>query len=313
MIKGDGMATPTCPQCGSERVWKDGVRYLADGSVIQRWLCRDCGYRFSDPSKTSKRKNLHNFYRRVGGWEDQPKNSAKAVEALKELEETEKRAAGATEKSTEADVKGKILEFAWWMKKHGYSEATIERRTRLLITLVNRGANILNPESVKDTIAKQDGWSLRTKVHAVDVYTCFLKMLGRKWEPPRYKPVKKLPFIPLEEELDALISGCNKKTAAFLQLLKETGMRAGEAWRLEWIDVDFENRLVKVTPEKCGEPRTINVSNKLLAMLNALPKVSHKVFNGSLRHFARSFRRQRARIAHKASKSTHKQDNISYI
>ena len=148
--------------------------------------------------------------------------------------------------------KGKILEFAWWMKKHGYSEATIERRTRLLITLVNRGANILNPESVKDAIAKQDGWSLRTKAHAVDVYTCFLKMLGRKWEPPRYKPVKKLPFIPLEEELDALISGCNKKTAAFLQLLKETGMRAGETWRLEWIDVDFENRLVKDTPEKCG-------------------------------------------------------------
>jgi len=71
-------------------------------------------------------------------------------------------------------------------------------------------------KSVKDTIAKQDGWSLRTKAHAVDVYICFLKMLGRKWEPPRYKPVKKLPFIPLEEELDALISGCNKKTAALL-------------------------------------------------------------------------------------------------
>jgi len=71
------------------------MRRLADGSVIQRWLCRDCGYRFSDPSKTSKRKNFDNFYCRVGGWEGQPKNSAKAVvKALKELEKVEKRAAG---------------------------------------------------------------------------------------------------------------------------------------------------------------------------------------------------------------------------
>jgi len=36
-----------CPECGSTRVWKDGLRYLAEGSVVQRWLCRDCGRRFS--------------------------------------------------------------------------------------------------------------------------------------------------------------------------------------------------------------------------------------------------------------------------
>jgi len=57
---------PACPQCGFTRVWKDGIRRLTDGPVIQRWLCRECGYRFSDPSKTSKRKDPHSFYCRVG-------------------------------------------------------------------------------------------------------------------------------------------------------------------------------------------------------------------------------------------------------
>jgi len=39
---------PKCPECTSQRVWKDGTRYTRHGDV-QRYLCRNCGYRFSDP------------------------------------------------------------------------------------------------------------------------------------------------------------------------------------------------------------------------------------------------------------------------
>jgi len=38
-------------------------------------------------------------------------------------------------------------------------------------------------------------------------------------------------------------------------------------WRgmnLEWIDVDFDNKLVKISPEKGGEPRAIKISDKLI-------------------------------------------------
>jgi len=35
-----------CPDCCSQRVWKDGIRYTRFGEV-QRYLCRDCCYRFS--------------------------------------------------------------------------------------------------------------------------------------------------------------------------------------------------------------------------------------------------------------------------
>ena len=68
---------------------------------------------------------------------------------------------------------------------------------------------------------------------------------------------------------------------------------------MKWIDIDFKNRTVRVTPEKGGNPRVLRISSKLIAMLQALPKTSPKVFNGSLRHFRRSFRRQRKGIAYK--------------
>jgi len=38
---------PVCPECGSTRTWKDGLRYV-QGMAIQRYLCRNCGYRFSE-------------------------------------------------------------------------------------------------------------------------------------------------------------------------------------------------------------------------------------------------------------------------
>ena len=97
-------------------------------------------------------------------------------------------------------------------------------------------------------------------------------MLERKWDPPKYKPVEKIPFIPTEKEIDEFIAGCGRKTAAYLQLLKETGMRSGEANKLEWTDVDFERGTVSVTPEKNSKPRILRLSKKCLAMLEHLKK-----------------------------------------
>jgi integrase len=124
-------------------------------------------------------------------------------------------------------------------------------------------------------------------------------MLGGKWEPPKYKPTRKLPFIPTEQEINQLIAGCNRKTATFLQLLKETGARSGEALRLKWIDFKFESKTVKITPEKGSEPRLLKVSDKLVTMLNNLPKDQPQTFKGRYKSFVRGFRHQRNKIARK--------------
>jgi len=167
---------------------------------------------------------------------------------------TQEKAAGATPAtSTPADAKGKLIEFAWWMKKQGYAEITVISRVKLLTILVKRGGNLLDPESIKETMAKQE-WCNKRKLNAADAYTCFLRMHNLTWTPPTYKVARTLPFIPTETEIDQLIAGCARKFTPLLQLLKETGVRIGETAQLKWTDIDLETGTVRVTPEKGSEP-----------------------------------------------------------
>jgi integrase/DNA-directed RNA polymerase subunit RPC12/RpoP len=280
-----------CPQCNSTRFWKDGLRYLAGGETIQRYICKNCGYRFSNPIA----KNVN--------FKAAEKQNRKAItvrnSALTLQFKGEKRAAGATITSSEAEVKGKIIEFVWYLKKQGYAPSTIDTYARIIKTLYNKGANLYDSESVKKVIAQQD-WSKGRKWNVVKAYTLFLKMQGLTWEKPRYKPVEKLPFIPTENEIDELIAGCSKQVSAFLQLLKETGARRGEIFNLKWSDIDLVNRTVRITPEKGSEPRIFRISEKLAAMLSHLPKLSNSVWKiKSAKNLERQFRKERKRIAHK--------------
>ncbi len=198
----------------------------------------------------------------------------------------------------------KILEHALWLKKNGRSDSTIESRVKLLKLMVKRGANLYDPDSIKEVIAKQT-WSNGRKNNDSDAYTAFLKMIGGKWETPIYKKTRKLPFIPKETEIDQLIAGCSRKLATFLQMLKETGARRGEIWTLKWDDIDFESKVVNITPEKGSNPRIIPLSNKLLEMLSRLPRnYGERVFSTpemNIEYFAINLQRQRRKIANKIS------------
>src|SRR2546425_450108 len=144
------------------------------------------------------------------------------------------------------------------MKKEGYKPSTIERRAKIL-KVISRKAGLKDGEAVKKAIAEME-WSEGTKELACDAYALLARSLGFSFEKPRYERVEKLPFIPLESEIDALISGTGPKTSAVLQLLKETGARIGEAWTLKWTDIDFERGIVTLTPEKGSHPRQFKIA-----------------------------------------------------
>jgi integrase len=198
----------------------------------------------------------------------------------------------------QADIEGQIVQFSFWMLKQAYAQATIKTRTILIKRLARRGADLTNPESVKEVIAKQS-WGNARKVIAVDTYSSYLQMQGLKWNPPLYKRIRKLPFKPIENEIDQLIGGCNKRMATFLQLLKETGVRCGEACNLQWKEVDTVNNYIIVTPEKGSNSRRLKISNKFVAMLNELPKKSTKVFDSHSDALRKSFQNQRRATAYK--------------
>ncbi|UCB59918.1 MAG: tyrosine-type recombinase/integrase [Candidatus Bathyarchaeota archaeon] len=202
--------------------------------------------------------------------------------------------------ATQQDAKGKIIEYSWWLKKQDYAEISIRIYTNAIQVLKKRGADIFNPEIAKSVMAKQK-WGQARKNVVINAYTLFLKMCGTTWTPPIYrKPVRKLPFIPTETEIDQLTAACGKKTAAFLQLLKETAMRSGEANRIEWSNLDSQRKTVTLNyPEKNGNPRIFRVSQKVIDMLNALPKEHRRIFGHSANWYRSTFYKSRKRIAHK--------------
>ena len=123
-------------------------------------------------------------------------------------------------------------------------------------------------------------------------------MTGGKWDPPIYGRIRKLPFIPKEEEIDALIASCSPKCATLLQILKETAARVGEAWALKWTDLDAENRTLRLTPEKGSNPRMSKITPKLLSMLLALPRKGETMFGTyPLYGYRQCFTRQRRKAA----------------
>jgi integrase len=110
----------------------------------------------------------------------------------------------------------------------------------------------------------------------------------------------------LESEVDQLIAGVGRKAATFIQLIKETGARPGEAWNLKWTDIDAERCSVNIAPEKNSNPRQLKISTRLIGMLNALPHRYEYIFRNpktdprkSMNIFRREVADYRSRIAEK--------------
>lgn len=209
------------------------------------------------------------------------------------VETRQKRAAGATvDKSI-------LFEYSWYLKKQGYADGpygTIKMRNSKIRMLMKLGANLNDPENVKEVIANYNGWNGGSKANTVIAYNSLLEMWGRTWNPPRYRQPESLPFIPLETEIDALINGAAKKLACFLQGLKDTGADPGELARLEWTDVNFQAKSVSIRhPVKGHNPRVIPVTDAFLGRLGMTQRKSNRIF-ATVRGINANYIKQRKRI-----------------
>jgi integrase/recombinase XerD len=121
-----------------------------------------------------------------------------------------------------------------------------------------------------------------------------------QWTPPFYADNKTLPFVPTEKEIDTLISGTSKKISTSLLALKETRFRIGELWTCKWTDIDEEKSTLKCLAEKHGKPREQRISNRLINMLQQLPKTNDYIFaNTSLNAHRWRYDRQKTALAKK--------------
>jgi len=85
-------------------------------------------------------------------------------------------------------------------------------------------------------------------------------------------------------------------------------MRSGEACGLlKWIEIDFEQRTIRVTPEKGNNPRILSIFVKLVDMLSSLPKDQETLFGSTSDLIRRKFNKQRKRVTAKLKNARIKQ------
>ena len=203
----------------------------------------------------------------------------------------------------------RILEHALWLQREAYRPSTIRGAIKNLKAIA-RGANLLNPESVKSFIAKA-GYGENNRDKVIGDVNRFYRSLKVSWYRPLSRRVETLPFIPQESEIDQLIGGLGPKLSVFTRLVKETGARPCEIFQLKWMDVDNVASTINITPEKGSRPRKPRISSNTLAGIMALrcnlkvcPRngvfvfhVEGKNVEEQYQNFYRNFGKQRMRIA----------------
>ena len=93
----------------------------------------------------------------------------------------------------------------------------------------------------------------------------------------RFKIHRKPPRYYTEEELK-LIFNNPSKFETYLMVLLHTGLRAGDAAKLTWGDVDIDNGFIRLLMEKTGITVTIPISDQLRECLLDHPSLENKLF-----------------------------------
>lgn len=288
------MSSLACPECNSDRLYKDGLRRLGSGEEAQRWLCRDCGYRFTEKKlESAKYLPQENLQRRLNSPDGIIESSQLCAKEAKKLTATEtKTVAGEKRKPRYTfvntknldlipeDARGLLIKFMAYLEREGF--AADNQYPTSLSHLVKDGANLLDPENMKSVIAQQkkkngEPWSDSMKMLAVYAYGAFCTMQGLSWKMPTYHQNEATIYLPDEKELDLLISAASKRMATFLGCLKETFADPSEILRAEWIDLK-DNVFSINHPVKGHLSGKYELTPQLTCMLNALPHKNKRIF-----------------------------------
>ena len=150
-----------------------------------------------------------------------------------------------------------IATFLWALKKEGLKETTIIQNYSKILRHLGKNCRLNDPDSVLSYLACKEVSEGRKEL-MVDVYARYCRWRGMPFTKPRYKREDRLPYVPMEIDIEALVSALPRKLSIFTRTLKETGARPGEVWRVKWIDVDFSNSTISINnPEKGSRARRL--------------------------------------------------------
>ncbi len=84
------------------------------------------------------------------------------------------------------------------------------------------------------------------------------------------------------EEIEIIESKLDDRFKPYFYILVDHGTRRGETLKMEWNDIDFEKRLWHIRAAVCKtkRARVIPLTDRVIGLLNAMPRASERVFSG---------------------------------
>jgi integrase len=239
---------------------------------IQRYVCRSCGRRFSDPDDLRRAKAVADSYLPYEGLNAKGNNNPRShVCALigdaknMTLETTEKIVSQKEKTKAERGIDIIVKDFQWQLKKEGKADVTIRNYGYSLLRLAKLGVDLFKPETYIETMALQKNLTPIRRHGLRKAYLCFLAHNNIKADIPKAKFKRKIPYIPPKEHQDQLFSSCSTQMATFCFTMQATAARPIEALRIEWTDIDRPHKRININhPAKGGCIRSIQVNEALI-------------------------------------------------
>ena len=99
-------------------------------------------------------------------------------------------------------------------------------------------------------------------------YEHYVKTYNLKWTKPKYHENAKMPKIPQEGKIEAIMANSPLRLRTAIAISKDTGLRPVELMRITLRNIDLQNSVIYPETAKHGSPRALKLSSKTLNILN---------------------------------------------
>jgi integrase len=188
------------------------------------------------------------------------------------------------------------------MEGDGASKTTV-KETRQKLNQLSKLADLENPETVKQAIAKHE-CSESYKYNLTIAYHHYATYYKIEWIKPKYEKNSKQFQVPTTEKIDFIISASHDSLATKLRISKEAGLRPVEIVNLTPKMIDIDHRTITPNTAKHGAPRTLPISQELCNTLKGYItqhniQLDEKLFPISAHTFSTLYIRTRNHLAKK--------------
>ena len=287
-----------CPECGAFRFFRNGFAKNDFEVKTQRYICRSCGRRFSDPDDLKRAKQVADSYltlnlkvegtnietSQVCDLKEEAKNLTSETSEQISVSLREKQKETGTEHIVKADIDLVIADYKLYIQKeHIVNDLTLSKYIFRLRWLAHKiGVDLFDSEDFKRKLAFDPELSTKSNCNKNSIckaYTSFVKKYLHvedvkipqfEYKTPEYN-------LPQTQHMEMLYAAPSFQMQVFCFVLMATAARPIEALRIEWKDIDFARKTIAINkPAKHGRTRTIQLKGRFIKVIDMLTELKNR-------------------------------------